>query len=208
MPRKAIDYNNTVIYKIQHIEKEELLYVGHTTDFRKRKNAHKSSCNVQDGKQYNVKVYKMIRDNGGWEMFKMIQVKEYPCNNRREAEAVEDQVMTDLKATLNSNRAILDKKMKDAKYYENHMDQILSYQKQYREKNKEKRATQTKEWLVENRDHYLNKLKEYRECNIDRIKQHAKEKIICECGRSHNRSNRSTHLKSKFHAQNTENKNI
>ena len=107
MPRKAIDYNNTVIYKIQHIEKEELLYVGHTTDFRKRKNSHKSSCNVKDGKQYNVKVYKMIRDNGNWEMFNMIEIKKFACNNRREAEAEEDRIMRELKATMNMNRAFL-----------------------------------------------------------------------------------------------------
>ena len=37
MPRKAIDYSKTIIYKIQHEDNDELLYVGHTTDFTKRK---------------------------------------------------------------------------------------------------------------------------------------------------------------------------
>ena len=41
MPRKNIDYSKTIIYKIQHIDKEELLYVGSTTDFRRRKSKHK-----------------------------------------------------------------------------------------------------------------------------------------------------------------------
>ncbi len=45
MPLNEINYENTVIYKIQHIEKDELLYVGHTTDFTKRKYLHKVTCN-------------------------------------------------------------------------------------------------------------------------------------------------------------------
>jgi hypothetical protein len=27
----------------------------------------------------------MMRENGGFEMFKMIEVEKYPCNDRREA---------------------------------------------------------------------------------------------------------------------------
>ena len=30
MPKIPIDYQNTIIYKIEHIEKEDLIYVGHT----------------------------------------------------------------------------------------------------------------------------------------------------------------------------------
>ena len=30
MPRKAIDYSKTVIYKIEHIDNETLLYIGRT----------------------------------------------------------------------------------------------------------------------------------------------------------------------------------
>ena len=43
MPRTPINYANTIIYKIQHIDNDEFLYVGHTTDFTKRKTAHKSN---------------------------------------------------------------------------------------------------------------------------------------------------------------------
>ena len=44
MPRTPIDYSKSVIYKIQHLEKDELVYVGSTTNFVKRKNKHKSCC--------------------------------------------------------------------------------------------------------------------------------------------------------------------
>ena len=33
MPKKAIDYSNCCIYKIEHTEDESLVYVGHTTNF-------------------------------------------------------------------------------------------------------------------------------------------------------------------------------
>jgi len=107
MPRKPMDYSKTLIYKIQHTTDESLLYVGHTTDFTKRKSAHKQHTNRENGNEYKRKVYTMIRENGGWEMFNMIEVKKFPCNNKREAEAEEDKVMREMKASMNTNRAFL-----------------------------------------------------------------------------------------------------
>ena len=101
MPRNNINYSNISIYKIQHVNDETLLYVGQTTDFTKRKSAHKSRATKS--KMNDCKLYSMIRDNGGWDMFNMIEVKKFPCTNKKEAEAEEDRVMRELKATLNSN---------------------------------------------------------------------------------------------------------
>ena len=75
MPRKEIDYSKAVIYKIQHQDKPELLYVGSTTDFPKRKSSHKQRTNNVMDERYNLKVYQMIRENGGWECFKIIIIK-------------------------------------------------------------------------------------------------------------------------------------
>ena len=35
MPRTPINYSKCCIYKIEHIENENLLYVGHTTNYEK-----------------------------------------------------------------------------------------------------------------------------------------------------------------------------
>jgi hypothetical protein len=86
MPRLNTDYTRTVIYMIKHIENEELIYIGSTTDFTKRKYSHKRDCM----KQKVLKVYEMINKNGGWDSFKMIQIKEFPYANKREAEAEEE----------------------------------------------------------------------------------------------------------------------
>ena len=39
----------------------------------------------------------MIRDNGGWDNFKMIEVEKYPCKDKRDAERREDEIMKELK---------------------------------------------------------------------------------------------------------------
>jgi len=112
MPLNKINYKNIVIYKIQHIDNEEMLYVGHTTDFTKRKYQHKFSCNTDTDKSFNLKLYQMIRENGGWEMFNMVEVNKFPCNDRNEAAAEEDRVIRMLKANMNSRYSILDKQHK------------------------------------------------------------------------------------------------
>jgi hypothetical protein len=39
-----------------------------------------------------------MRYNGGWDMFRMIEVEKYPCKDKREAEKRECEVMKGLKA--------------------------------------------------------------------------------------------------------------
>jgi len=105
MPLTPVDYSKTVIYKIQHNEDETLLYVGSTTDFTRRKSKHKSDCNNINGKSYNYKVYQMIRDNGGWEAFNMIEIEKYPCNDKREAEKRENEIMMEMKCNMNMRKS-------------------------------------------------------------------------------------------------------
>ena len=105
MPHTKADYSKTVIYKIQHREIDELLYVGSTTDFTRRKKQHQKMCNNADSKFHNFKVYQMIRDNGGWDAFNMTIIKEFPCQNKYEAFMEEDRCMIEMKANMNSVRA-------------------------------------------------------------------------------------------------------
>ena len=43
--------------------------------------------------------------NGGGCGFKMIQIKKFPCENKREAEAEEDRTMQEPRAPMNDRRA-------------------------------------------------------------------------------------------------------
>ena len=134
MPRKEINYQNTVIYKIQHTEKDDLLYVGHTTDFTKRKNAHKTKCNNPNSNAYDSKLYSMIRENGGWDMFKMLEVEKFPCNDHNEACSEEDKIMKEMKANMNSNSSVFNKEkkvLKQMKYYEKYKEKVLARNKKF-----------------------------------------------------------------------------
>ena len=103
MPKTKIDYSNTVIYKITC--KDPLitdLYVGHTTNFVQRKHGHKQSCINEKSGNYNCKLYKTIRSNGGWDNWIMEIVAFFKCNDHYEARIKEQEYFTSLNATLNS----------------------------------------------------------------------------------------------------------
>ena len=103
MSESEIDYSNTIIYKIT-CKNPDITdkYVGHTIDFSKRKYAHMNNTNSERSPCYNLKLYKFIRDNGGWDNWKMDIVNFYNCANLREAKTKEQEHYVELKATLNS----------------------------------------------------------------------------------------------------------
>jgi len=98
MPKNEMNYNNTIIYKIvcNDINVKDL-YVGHTTNFKQRKNSHRSECNMNLGKKYEI-----MNKYGGWNNWSMVVIENYPCKNKLEAEAKERYWIETLKANLNS----------------------------------------------------------------------------------------------------------
>ena len=88
MPRKAINYDNTVIYKIVC---QSYVFVGHTTEYVQRKHAHK-----KESLKSELKLYQMIRDSGGWESCQMVPIKVYPCKSSIEAQIEEDKIRVEL----------------------------------------------------------------------------------------------------------------
>jgi len=189
MPKTPTDYSKTVIYKIQHIDKDDLLYVGSTTDFIRRKAEHKRSCKTK-----KTKLYQMIRDNGGWTEFNMVIIKNFCCDNAQEAKSEEDKIIRQMKATMNMIRA----------YTTN--EEKKEYIKQYQEQNKEKIKQNYKEYYEENKEQKKEKSKQYREQNKEKIKEQKKEyyernkkKIICVCGCPILEHNLTAHRKTMKH---------
>ena len=185
MPKLPMDYSKCCIYKIEHVDDEKLVYVGHTTCFDKRKTKHKSNCKNDNDKHYNYKVYQMIRENGGWDMFKMIEVEKYPCNDRREAERRENEVMKELKASMNMRKSFRTKdeiteyhKEYDTNYYEENKPKIQEKVKKYRENNKTKIKEKSKEYRENNKTKIQEREKEHYENNKAKINA----KVKCECG--------------------------
>ena len=101
------DFQKTIIYKIF---KDDLVYVGSTQDFKRRERGHKSACNNENGKKYNLKLYKTIRKNGGWDDFEVTIVENYPYKNDIEVRMREEYFINKLKACMNSIKAYTDGK--------------------------------------------------------------------------------------------------
>jgi hypothetical protein len=110
MPKDNINYSDTTIYKI-YCKDETItdLYVGYTTNFHVRKYQHKNSCN--NSKNNNIKIYKTIRENGGWDNWNMVEIAKYNCKNSTEARIKEQEHYELLKASLNSYSPYIDKQI-------------------------------------------------------------------------------------------------
>jgi hypothetical protein len=174
MPKIIANYSNTIIYKLccNDINIKEI-YIGHTTNFTKRKNQHKTSCNNITDKKYNQYVYKFIRNNGGWENWSMIQIKEHNCKNKREAESTEHFWIEQMAATLNSNKPYSmckeDPKVYKQCWYEEKKDYILEKAKQNYVENKEHKLEYQKKYVEENTEKFKSYQDEYREKNKEAL---------------------------------------
>ena len=103
MPVKKI--NDYVFYKIVCLDDScNLCYVGSTANFNKRRQRHKFNCTNEKSNNHNNKVYKTIRENSGWDNFKMIEIGKAEQLTKREAEQIEEEYRQELRANLNSHR--------------------------------------------------------------------------------------------------------
>ena len=175
------DYANTVIYKIccKNIDITDI-YVGHTTNIKKRIRHHKDSCNYSKDKHYHYKVYDFIRNNGGWDNWEIIVLEEYPCNSFSDAIIKEREYYETLKATLN----MIYPQRTNEEYYNENKEYKKEYGNQYRNNNREKNKEQKKQYYQNNRE---------------KINEKAKEKVICECGYEITKCNLKRHQKSAKH---------
>jgi hypothetical protein len=172
MTKQYIDYSKTIIYKIvcKDITVKEV-YVGHTTNFTKRKYHHKSNCVCVSSKKYNFYVYEIIRLNGGWENWDMIEIEKFSCNDTQEALKQERYYVEYLQATL--NKRMPSRTLEE--YKKTNIDEIKERQKEYKINNKDKIKKQSKEYRANNRDKINEQKKEYRANNKDKIKAYSQE---------------------------------
>ena len=196
MPRQPIDYSNTMCYKIVSNDLEvKDCYVGHTTNFRKRKNQHKTVCYNEKRQEYNQKLYVFIREHGGWDAFSMILLEETGCSSHLDALRRERELIEQLQATLNhvvptrTRKEYHDKYYTDNKeaihekhrtYREENKDKLTEYFDKYRQENRQEICEQSRQHYAENKDRIQERHKEYYYDNHERLRCRASEKIVCE----------------------------
>ena len=201
MPKSKIqDY---IFYKIVCLDNScDLCYVGSTVNWKARAYRHKNNCINEKSSHYNIKVYQIIRANGGWVNFKMIQIATRDQLSIRQAEQIEEEYRVQLKANMNTNRCYLSEEQKlerDKQYREANKDKRKEYSEEYYKNNKDKFKEYNDERYKNNRDKILEYSKEYKTNNVDKIKARETKKITCECGCEVIKRHLERHKKSKKH---------
>ena len=218
MPRKPINYTKSCVYRI--VYNFITYYVGSNTNMCKRKSQHKYDCNNKNSKQYNIELYKFIRENGGWDKWDMVQIEAYPeCKTNYELRTHERNHFDILRPSLNINRPLTTEdevkemksrddekyrsnnvekiKQNDRNYYLNNKDKIKEYYEEYKTVNKEKIQEYMENYRKENVDKIQEYMENYRKENVDKIKK----LCDCECGKQHLHCNVSRHIKTKHHLE-------
>jgi hypothetical protein len=126
MPKELIDYTETIIYKIYCKNPDvKYFYVGHTTNFVQRKYFHKTHCKSS---QNNSELYNMVRENGGWNNWHMIEIARYKCKDHNEAKMREEECRNSCIAELKDNK---DNKKSSKKFHCITCDYITSRESQF-----------------------------------------------------------------------------
>ena len=132
MPKSIINYAKTVMYHfVCNDDAISNTYVGHTTDFTRRKAQHKYNCNHPDRISYNYKLYKTIRDNGGWSNWSIVPLEEFPCETKMQAVIRERTWVNKLKPSMNTNITFIEniteyRAIHNKKYYDKKKSNIIA----------------------------------------------------------------------------------
>lgn len=100
MPKKPIDYSYCVMYRIVCNDINIIdCYIGHTTNLAQRRYGHKNDYKHHSDR----KLYRFIREHGGFENWSVIQIEEYPCDTYDDDAVMRERYWIEhYKATLNS----------------------------------------------------------------------------------------------------------
>ena len=158
MPRQPLSYSNMIIYKIICDALPEFIYIGSTTNFANRKREHKSRCNNENSSYHHFKLYQTIRENNGWENWKMIEVERFTeCKDGNDARKREQYFMDEFKSNLNMRKSMFSKE-------------------QWHQEHKEEKKEYHKQWHLKNKEEHNKKKREYRDQHKDEINQKRREK--------------------------------
>jgi len=192
MPKTILDYSNTIMYKFVCNDLNVTdCYVGHTINMTKRKYWHKSACTNEKNKHHNLKIYKIIRENGGWDNWSMILVEEFPCKDKYEACKREREVYEELGAKMNMLRPYITQ--------EETTEYDKQYLKKYREEHKEYHKQYYKQRYQDHKEYHKLYYQDHKEQRKEQDKQYRekhKEKKQCEyCAKLLSKYNMSRHHK-------------
>jgi hypothetical protein len=209
MPR-AQNFSQSTIYQIRCIESRKVIYIGSTTDFRKRGSRHKYTCKTESDGKYHLPVYIYIRENGGWDAYEVIPVEHLVLNNSVELRIAEQREMDRHAGLQNVHYAkrtkaeyLVDNKDKitelKKQYHAANRTVINEYKKQYRAANADAISEYAQQYRATNADAISEQKKQYYADNADAISLKSKVRVTCECGCIVAKCSLLRHTKTKKH---------
>jgi len=100
-----------------------------------------------------MKVYATIRENGGWDSFKMVPIEEFECDTKLQAHIREQYWIDTLQSNMNTRGSIFNKEKKQV------------YQEEYH-----------REWSIANKEHLKEYKREYGIANRERLNKKKRQK--------------------------------
>jgi len=168
MARKP-NFGNCTIYHIRAINTTQVLYVGSTTDFKKRRRAHKSDC-----KNGTSPIYMYIREQGGFELFEIVAVSVLQLADALELRMEEQLEMDKYTSILNMVNAYTsneDRHEQQKVYKELNKATLTEKKKVYYQLNKATITEQNKVYKELNKDEIKATNKVYRQKNNEKLKE-------------------------------------
>ena len=153
-------------------------YVGRTKDVTARFNQHKICCVNENSKNYNCKVYKTIRSNGGFDKwtFEEIETIEHADDDTTLAREREGFWYHELNATLNNNVPNQSHKDSCKIWTQNNPAYASQYSKEYALKNKDMIQEKSKLYYLENKDHINATSTKWVQENRDRNRSYQRDR--------------------------------
>jgi len=171
------------------IHNNENIYIGSTCDLDRRIREHKRSCKNENCKEYHFKLYKIIRECGGFDKFYIDIIEKYKL--REDWQEAEKTFIRNLQPNMNDTTY---KKNKDS-------NKIIKCEcgKTYRKSNKS-----THEKSPIHKKLMLLSIEERAEENRQKSKTEKRhkshyEKFECECGRFYTKAHEKRHRDTPLH---------
>lgn len=164
-------YNHSYVYKIICNDTEVTdCYIGSTVSPDKRNYQHKHNCkNYKDAKKHNYKVYRFIREHGGWDNWKLLILEQANLNTLTELCQLEKKhYENEPNPSLNNNHPGLTTNESSRLWAKKNPD----YQQQYQELNKEKLTLYGKNYSKNNREKINKRLAVKKTCNCGSVVSH------------------------------------
>ncbi len=129
--------NVKCIYRIKHKldTDNDNIYIGSTSNLRKRINSHKLACNDEENKNGKSRVYEFMRFNGGFDNFQF-DILELCDGDKNERFGLEHAYILVHKPTLNVRQVFGDKALHKKKYNDKNRERLNDEGREYYKENK------------------------------------------------------------------------